>query len=74
MPPIACRCVERLPSATDPADQKLLNCRRARVPEALDAWAARELEMVHHYDYHIINDHLATAYTVLKSIFIAEEH
>lgn len=38
------------------------------------AWAKRELEMVHHYDYNIVNDHLDTAYTVLKSIFIAEEH
>ena len=38
------------------------------------AFAKHELEMVHHYDYHIVNDHLDTAYTVLKSIFIAEEH
>ncbi|HEY5234842.1 MAG TPA: guanylate kinase [Rhabdochlamydiaceae bacterium] len=38
------------------------------------AWAKHELEMVHHYDYHIVNDHLDTAYNVLKSIFIAEEH
>jgi guanylate kinase len=38
------------------------------------AWAKHELEMVHHYDYHIVNDHLDTAYAVLKSIFIAEEH
>jgi guanylate kinase len=38
------------------------------------AWAKRELEMVHHYDYNIVNDHLDTAYAILKSIFIAEEH
>jgi guanylate kinase len=38
------------------------------------AFAKHELEMVHHYDYHIVNDNLDTAYTVLKSIFIAEEH
>jgi guanylate kinase len=38
------------------------------------AWAKHELEMVPHYDYHIVNDDLATAYAVLKSIFIAEEH
>ena len=36
--------------------------------------AKRELEMVHHYDYHIVNDRLETAYTVLKSILIAEDH
>lgn len=36
--------------------------------------AKHELEMVRHYDYNIVNDHLDTAYTVLKSIFIAEEH
>ena len=35
------------------------------------AWARHELEMVHHYDYHIVNDHFDTAYHVLKSIFIA---
>jgi guanylate kinase len=36
--------------------------------------AKHELEMVPHYDYHIVNDDLDTAYNVLKSIFIAEEH
>ena len=36
--------------------------------------AKRELEMVHHYDYHIVNERLDIAYTVLKSILIAEEH
>ena len=38
------------------------------------AFAKHELEMVNHYDYHIVNDSLDTAYNVLKSIFIAEEH
>lgn len=54
-----------------------LNKRRTETPQLIEerlAWARRELEMVHHYDYHIINDNLETAYTVLKSIFIAEEH
>ncbi len=37
-------------------------------------WAGHELEMIDHYDYHIVNDNLEVAYTVLKSIFIAEEH
>lgn len=38
------------------------------------AWAKTELETAHYYDYQIINEDLETAYTVLKSIFIAEEH
>lgn len=54
-----------------------LNKRKTETPQLIEerlAWARHELEMVHHYDYHIINDHLETAYNVLKSIFIAEEH
>lgn len=54
-----------------------MNKRKTETPQLMEerlAWARHELEMVHHYDYHIINDHLETAYTVLKSIFIAEEH
>ncbi len=54
-----------------------LHKRKTENPQSIEerlAWARRELEMVSHYDYHIINDHLETAYTVLKSIFIAEEH
>jgi guanylate kinase len=37
-------------------------------------WAKQEIEMVPHYDYHIINDDLNITYQVLRSIFIAEEH
>jgi len=37
-------------------------------------WSEHELEMIPWYDYHIINDDLATAYNVLRSILIAEEH
>lgn len=54
-----------------------MNKRKTETPQLMEerlAWARHELEMVHHYDYHIINDHLETAYTILKSIFIAEEH
>lgn len=54
-----------------------MNKRKTETPQMIEerlAWARHELEMVHHYDYHIINDHLETAYIVLKSIFIAEEH
>ena len=57
--------------------EKRLHNRKTEPPHLIEerlAWAARELELVHHYDYNVINDHLETAYTVLKSIFIAEEH
>jgi guanylate kinase len=36
-------------------------------------WARHELEMISHYDYHIINDQLPVAFEALKSILIAEE-
>jgi guanylate kinase len=54
-----------------------LDKRKTEHPELIEerlAWARHELEMLHHYDYHIVNDHLETAYIALKSIFIAEEH
>lgn len=38
------------------------------------SWAEQELEMVRHYDYHLINDELEEAYAILRSIVIAEEH
>lgn len=37
-------------------------------------WAREELLAQDHYDYRIVNDDLATAYQVLRSILIAEEH
>lgn len=37
-------------------------------------WATKELELVREYDYQIINDELTTAYQVLRSILIAEDH
>lgn len=38
------------------------------------AWAKQELRMIGAYDYHVVNDDLETAYAVLKSIVVAEEH
>ncbi len=38
------------------------------------AWAKHELSMMNQYDYHLVNDNLARAYDILRSIFIAEEH
>lgn len=38
------------------------------------AWAHEEMRASSHYDYVIVNDDLETAYQVLKSVLIAEEH
>jgi guanylate kinase len=38
------------------------------------AWARHEMELAHDYDYTVCNDRIETAYAVLKSIVIAEEH
>lgn len=37
-------------------------------------WAKKEMALAVHYDYQIVNDQLDTAYEVLRSILIAEEH
>jgi guanylate kinase len=37
-------------------------------------WADKEMQQAIHYDYCIVNDHLKTAYQVLRSIVIAEDH
>jgi guanylate kinase len=54
-----------------------LNTRRADTLEVIQerlSWAGREMALADRYDYHIINDNLQTAYQVLRSILIAEEH
>ncbi len=38
------------------------------------AWAQHELELAQRYDYIVCNDRIDTAYAVLRSIVIAEEH
>ena len=38
------------------------------------SWAKKEIETASNYEYHIVNDHLGTAYAVLRSILVAEEH
>ncbi len=38
------------------------------------SWAKVELKAARNYDYQVVNDDLETAYRVLRSIFIAEEH
>jgi len=51
--------------------------RRTESPEMIEkrlSWAQKEMAMGGQYDYHIVNDNLAIAYQVLRSILIAEEH
>ncbi len=38
------------------------------------SWAKREMETAIQYDYHFINDDLDVAYSILRSIVIAETH
>ncbi|MBI3508863.1 MAG: guanylate kinase [Chlamydiia bacterium] len=38
------------------------------------SWAEKEMALAPRYHYQIVNDHLSTAYDVLRAIFIAEEH
>lgn len=38
------------------------------------AFAKKELKAIFKYDYHIVNEDLVDAYTILRSILIAEEH
>ncbi len=38
------------------------------------SWAQNEMEQALRYDYHIVNENLANAYDILRSIVIAEEH
>jgi guanylate kinase len=38
------------------------------------SWAEKELLLVNHYDFQIVNCSLEVAYAVLRSIVIAEEH
>ncbi len=51
--------------------------RKSETEEAIEhrlSWAEKEMALSKKYDYHIVNDHLKTAYDVLRSILIAEEH
>ena len=54
-----------------------LSERRSETPQTIEhrlSWAEKEISMAASYDYQIINEDLKTAYLVLKSILIAEEH
>lgn len=57
--------------------KKRLLARKSENPEAIEerlSWAKKEMDQAKHYDYQIVNDQLDTAYDILRSILIAEEH
>lgn len=57
--------------------KRRLSGRKSESPEKVDerlSWAAKELAAAVRYDYRIVNDDLPTAYQILRSILIAEEH
>lgn len=63
------------PPSMDELKKRLIH-RNTESPDSVEKrlqWARHELEMISHYDYHIINDDLSVAYETLKSILIAEE-
>ncbi len=54
-----------------------LSSRKSESLEVIEerlSWAEKELALAPRYDYQIVNDYLETAYAVLRSILIAEEH
>jgi len=54
-----------------------LLARKSESKESIEqrlSWAEKEMALSSRYDYHIVNDHLKTAYDVLRAILIAEEH
>lgn len=64
------------PPSLEVLKERLSN-RKTETPELLEKrlkWALQEMQAIPYYDYQIINDHLSTAYQVLKSIVIAESH
>lgn len=64
------------PPSLEELKQRLCK-RQTENPETIEkrlSWAEEEMEMARYYDYHIINDNLENAYTILRSIVIAEEH
>lgn len=65
-----------LPPSMDELRRRLTS-RQSDSPESIEkrlAWAEEEISKSSRYDYRLVNDDLGTAYTVLKSILIAETH
>lgn len=64
------------PPSIEELEKRLL----ARKTDSLESigtrleWAKKEIEAKDQYDYTLVNDDLKTAYQILRSILIAEEH
>jgi guanylate kinase len=57
--------------------RRRLESRKSESQEVIEqrlSWAEKEIAIADRYDYQIVNDHLKTAYEVLRSILIAETH
>jgi len=57
--------------------RRRLESRKSDSQEVIEqrlSWADKEIAIANRYDYQIVNDHLKTAYEVLRSILIATEH
>lgn len=57
--------------------KRRLHSRKSETHEMIQtrlSWSGEEIAKAKLYDYHIINENLKTAYEVLRSILIAEEH
>jgi guanylate kinase len=64
------------PPSLDALKERLLK-RKTESAEMIQKrlkWAEKEVSMMVHYDFHIINDHLTIAYQALRSILVSEEH
>lgn len=64
------------PPSQEELRRRLLT-RQTESPEEIEsriAWSHREMEARKGYDYCFVNDHLESAYQVLRSIFIAEQY
>jgi guanylate kinase len=64
------------PPSLDVLKKRLLS-RKSESSAAMEerlAWAQKEIDCAIYYDYQIVNDDLKTAYDVLRSVLIAEEH
>ncbi|MBS0649932.1 MAG: guanylate kinase, partial [Verrucomicrobia bacterium] len=56
------------PPSLEELKQRLCK-RQTECPDTIEkrlSWAEQEMEMARHYDYHIVNDNLENAYTILR--------
>lgn len=72
---VAMTSIFLLPPSTEELERRL-KMRRTESGDDIEQrlnWAKEEMQLKKEYDYSIVNDDLATAYQILRSILIAEE-